>query len=112
MKAISTLSLDDPSANSASASRRSPLRVPRICPRVNKERFSRPLRSSTGGFGGLVHDARRTMTQQSDWCPNAVFGIITLCSRADDYTERVPSSFDRTGETTPLYGAVAQPAEG
>src|ERR1035437_9727636 len=81
MKPISTLSLDDPSANSASASRRSPLRVPRTYPRVNKERFSRSLRSSTGGFGGLLYDVSRTMTQQIDRCPNVVFGVIILCSR-------------------------------
>src|ERR1035437_5338037 len=76
MKPISTLSIDDPSTNSASASRWSPLRVPRTCPSVNEETFSRPLRSSTGGFGGLVHDARRTTTQQSERCPDAVFGVI------------------------------------
>src|SRR5260370_34728455 len=52
-KRISTVKVDDPSPNLASASRRSPFRVPRNWASVNKERFSRPLRSSTRGFGGV-----------------------------------------------------------
>jgi len=78
-KCISTVRVDDPSPNSASASRRSPFLVPRNCLRVNEDRLSRPLRSSTGGFGGWAHDARRTATKQRDRRTHAILAVITLC---------------------------------
>ena len=64
-KRISTVRVDDPSLNVASASRRSPARVPRTCRSVYEERFSRPLRSSTGARGGVAHAAIKTITQHS-----------------------------------------------
>lgn len=80
-KCIVTVRVDDPSPNLASASRRSPSRVPRISPRVNEDRSSRRLRSSTDGLDDLAHEVRRTMTQQNDKCPSAVLRVIFLCSR-------------------------------
>lgn len=62
-KRMSTVNVDDPSPKVASASRRSPARVPRTCVSVNEERFSCPLRSSIGGCGGLAHAAMKTIAQ-------------------------------------------------
>lgn len=91
-KRIVTVNVEDPSPNLASASSRSPSRVPRSCFRVNEDRFPRPLRSSTGGFAGLAHAPRRMAKAQSGTRVNARLGkptpeVITVFSpRETDVT--------------------------
>lgn len=89
---------DEWSPKAASTSSRSPFRVPYNCLRVNEDKFSALLRSSTAGFGGLLHDASRTIIQQTERCPRQ-FSKSLLYVRAESSPER-QSSFDRTGFNT------------
>ena len=74
-KRIFTVRVDKPSPNVASASRRSPSRVPRTYWRTYEARFSRLVRSSTDCLGGLLHAAMRTNTKPNGTLAHTLLGM-------------------------------------